>query len=112
MDVKLKPCLSCQSKRVSLLANQTELGIVCDECGLIMSINKPSFTTTELVKIWNYRRSERALKIVRQYNRLANDLDDYLHAIAQWGLGKRSRKPTLDNCGLAYILEDRTPLYE
>lgn len=47
-----------------------------------------------------FDRSCDALCILIKYNRLHNDLDAYLHEVAQWGLGRSSTQPTLEAYGL------------
>ena len=41
-----------------------------------------------------------AILIIEKYNHINNDLQAYLHEIAEWGLGEKSEKPNPKDYGL------------
>lgn len=45
-------------------------------------------------------RAKQALLIIRNYNRLRNDLDAYLFEVAQYGLGERQDEPKAEDYGI------------
>lgn len=47
-----------------------------------------------------FDRSCDALCILIKYNPMHNDLDAYLHEVAQWGMGRSSTQPTLKAYGI------------
>ena len=46
------------------------------------------------------KRLKEALSIYQKYNRLNNDLDDYLFEIGKWGLDEVSQKPNPKDYGI------------
>ncbi|MCK5347542.1 MAG: hypothetical protein KAR20_29235 [Candidatus Heimdallarchaeota archaeon] len=44
-----------------------------------------------------YIRAIEALKIIKDHNRLKNDIDAYLHEVALWGLGLREEMPNMED---------------
>jgi len=57
------------------------------------------------IRITTYRRLDwacDAINILDRYNPLRNDLDAYLHEVAQWGLGRRL-KPKPEDFGIEEV---------
>lgn len=46
------------------------------------------------------KKAYTALEELKKYNRLHNDLDAYLLAVAEWGLMQKSKKPKPEDYGL------------
>lgn len=47
-----------------------------------------------------------ALSAYQKFNRIGNDLDAYLGALADWALGIESEKPIVENFGVADYFKD------
>ena len=48
----------------------------------------------------NYTKMVFALTVLRNYNRLKNDLDAYLYEITEYGLGNRKEFPNKEDYGI------------
>lgn len=49
--MKLKPCISCNSKEVRVLAEIS--AIICETCDLIFTYQDPTVTLHEVMVNWN-----------------------------------------------------------
>jgi len=50
----------------------------------------------------NIKDAKVALEEIKKYNRINNDLESYLFAVANWGLGKEE-KPIISNWGIEEV---------
>ena len=47
-----------------------------------------------------FERARQALKEIKKYNRLRNDLDGYLYDVALWGMGNIEDRPKPKDFGI------------